>query len=159
MTISRSDTPFGYKPVNALSGLGQRIGPFYLKDGVSVDEDGVTRVGLKMEALHGGGPGRGHGGVTMTLLDEVMGRSATNACETFCVTITMNTNFCASTQIGDFLIARAKVSHKTFKTIFLEATIHAGDVLIATATGIWKKTKEPIPDEIRLYDKKNAVKK
>ncbi len=147
MTTSRSDIPNNFSPVKPLSGLGQTVGPFYLKDGISVDEEGVTHLGLKMEPLHGGGPGRGHGGITMTLLDEVMGRSATHACDALCVTITMNTNFCASTLIDDFLIARAKVSHKTFKTIFLESSIHAGDILIATSTGIWKNTKEPIPEK------------
>lgn len=147
MTISRSEIPSDFAPIKPLSGLGQTLGPFYLKDGESVDEEGVTHLGLKMEAMHGGGPGSGHGGVTMALLDEVMGRSATHAADALSVTITMNTNFCARTLIGDFLIARANVSHKTFKTIFLESSIHAGEVLIATATGIWKKTKEPIPDK------------
>lgn len=141
----RDVIPDGYDVLPPHSGLGKLLGPFYIKENATVGEDGVTRVGLKLDDKHGGGPGHGHGGVTMSLLDEVMGRSASLAVDALCVTISMNTNFCNGSLLGDFLIARAHVSHRSRKMVFLEGTIHAGDTLIATSNGVWKNSGVPIP--------------
>jgi len=141
----RQVIPAGYAVIPAHSGLGKHLGPFYIKNKETVGDDGVTRLGVKIEDQHGGGPGRGHGGMTMSLLDEAMGRSASLAMEKLCVTITMNTNFCSGVLMGDFLIAQASVSHRTRKTVFLEASVHAGDTLVATSSGVWKNSGLPIP--------------
>jgi len=50
MTKSRNEIPSNFALVKPLSGFGQTVGPFYLKDGISVDEEGVTHLGLKMAA-------------------------------------------------------------------------------------------------------------
>ncbi len=144
-TLPRDVIPDGYAVFPPHSGLGKHLGPFYIKDDSTVGDDGITRLGMKLDEQHGGAPGRGHGGVTMSLLDEVMGRSASIGVDALCMTISMNTNFCNGTELGDFLIARSKISHRSRKMVFLDATIHAGDVLIATATGVWKNSGAPIP--------------
>lgn len=141
----REEIPAGFAPTKAFSGCGKLLGPYYLFQGKSVDADGITHLGLLLDERHGGGPGRGHGGVTMTLLDEAMGRSASVAFGSLCVTMSMNTHFCSSSMLGDFLIARARVLRKGRNTVFVEGTVHAGGKLLSSASGIWMNSGEPIP--------------
>ena len=61
----------------------------------------IFYIGLQLEERHGGAPGRGHGGVTMTVLDEVMGRAASVTVNSLCVTVSMTTNFCEGSQVGE----------------------------------------------------------
>lgn len=108
-------------------------------------EDGIYYLGLELGEKHGGAPGRGHGGVTMTILDEVMGRAASRAISKMCFTASMTTNFCAATKMGDHLLASAKVSRYGKNIVFVDGQLHAGEKLIATATGTWANSGRDIP--------------
>ncbi len=139
---SRTAIPDNFVTTQHTPDFSNYIGPFYLST-----EKGVVKTGLKLVKHHGGGPDRGHGGVTMTLLDEAMGRAASRACGNLCVTISMSTNFISSTRIDDFIIASAKVTRHGRSIIFVDGELHAGDKLLGTATGTWMNTGEPIPFE------------
>ena len=106
----------------------------------------VVKVGLQLEETHTGGPSRGHGGVTMALLDETMGRAASEAVKALCVTISMTTNFCSSTKIGDFVIASARVTRRGKSIVFVDGELRdSNDKLVGSATGTWSNTNIPIP--------------
>lgn len=112
----------------------------------SVAAANLVVIGFHLAQPHTGGPGRGHGGVTMTLLDEAMGRAASIAVDAMCVTISMTTNFCQSTRIDDFIRVHATVSRKGKNIVFVDGQLlDSRDKLIASATGTWNNTGIPIP--------------
>ena len=136
--------PKGCKEVAAQSSFGSGLGyTHYMHENEAVD--GVFYLGLELSEKHGGAPGRGHGGVTMTLLDEVMGRAASRTIGKLCFTASMTTNFCAATKLGDQLVASAKVTRHGKNIVFVDGQLHSGDRLIATATGTWANSGREIP--------------
>ena len=140
---SRTEIPEHFDALGFRPQFSNFIGPFY----VSRNQN-IFQTGVKLVKHHGGGPNRGHGGVSMTVLDEAMGRAASHACGNLSVTISMTTNFISSTRIDDFIIATAEVKRHGKSIIFVDATLHAGEKLLATATGTWMNTGEPIPETV-----------
>lgn len=131
--------------VPAHSSFGSHIGyTHYVHQ--NEKQDGIYYLGLELCDKHGGAPGRGHGGVTMTMLDEVMGRAASRSLGKMCFTASMTTNFCAGTKIGNSLLASATVSRSGKNLVFVDAQLHAGEQLIATATGTWMNSGLDIPE-------------
>jgi acyl-coenzyme A thioesterase PaaI-like protein len=53
-------------------------------------------------------------------------------------TIQMDVQFVAAGRLGDFLVAQSSVVRTTRSIVFMRGEIHAGDRLIATASGLWK---------------------
>lgn len=121
------------------------IGPMYVPEDQTHDSE-IVKVGLLLEAIHTGGPSRGHGGVTLALLDETMGRAASEASSALCVTISMTTNFCTSTAIGDFICASATVTRRGKRIVFVDGELRdSKGKLLSSATGTWSNTNIPIP--------------
>ena len=143
--LNHPDIPEGATHVEARSNFGSQIGYIHY---ITSDEDETEtyHLGLHMNDSHGGAPGRGHGGVTMTMLDEVMGRAASRRMKKLCYTASMTTNFCAGTKIGEFLMATATISRCGSSLVFVDGQLRSGDKLIATATGTWISSGMPIPD-------------
>lgn len=138
--------PDGSVQVKAHSNFGKQVGYIHLVNEAEEIKE-IYYLGLQLENKHGGAPGRGHGGVTMTMLDEVMGRAASRSMGMLCVTASMTTNFCNGTKIGEFLLATATVSRCGKNLVFVDAQLHCGDTLIATATGTWANSGHPIPQQ------------
>lgn len=128
------------------SRFSSRLGNLYMPAD-QVPGAAVVKLALALEDGHAGGPGRGHGGVTLTLLDEAMGRAASEAVGFLCTTASISTRFYASTRLNSFVIASAKVSKRGKHIVFVEAELHDADQrLVAAADGIWSNTKQPIPE-------------
>ena len=136
--------PKGLVEIKAQSEFGSRQGYSHYIDPEAKEED-TYYLGLTLAKQHGGAPGRGHGAVTMAMLDEVMGRAASRKANSLCYTASMTTNFCAATRMGEFLLARARVTRAGKSLVFVDATLHSGETLIATATGCWANSGKPIP--------------
>lgn len=139
--------PAGSVAVKSHSKFGSQVGYAHLLNAAS-EAEGIYYVGMLLEERHGGAPGRGHGGVTMAVLDEAMGRAASSALGKICFTASMTTNFCAGSKVGDYILATAKISRKGKKIVFVTAELHAGGTLIATATGTWVNSGMPIPSMV-----------
>lgn len=144
-TLNYANIPADAVPIKAHSNFGNQIGYYHF---ITKNEGDQERyhLGLQLNDSHGGAPGRGHGGVTMTMLDEVMGRAASQRMRKLCYTASMTTNFCAGTQIGEFLLATATISRCGANLVFVDAQLHSNDKLIATATGTWASSGLPIPE-------------
>lgn len=111
---------------------------------IEPQDDGSQRgwAGVMLEEHHVGGNNRGHGGLLMTILDEALGM---NACfhrnMQPAVTVSMNSQFFAPLVIGQFLMATGRVTHATATMAFMEGEAWCGDVLVGSATGVWKYLK------------------
>jgi acyl-coenzyme A thioesterase PaaI-like protein len=83
-----------------------------------------------------GAPGRAHGGVIAALLDEVMGlMNVIHGAMAF--TAQLDITYVAPTPVGEPIIARAWLARRDNRKQFVEATLHADDVLVASAKALF----------------------
>jgi acyl-coenzyme A thioesterase PaaI-like protein len=83
-----------------------------------------------------GAPGRAHGGVIAALLDEVMGlMNVIHGAMAF--TAQLDITYVATTPVGEPIIARAWLARRDNRKQFVEATLHADDVLVASAKALF----------------------
>ena len=83
-----------------------------------------------------GAPGRAHGGIVAALLDEVMGlMNMIHGAMAF--TAQLDITFVAPTPIGEPIIARAWLARQENRKQFVEATLHADALLVASAKALF----------------------
>jgi acyl-coenzyme A thioesterase PaaI-like protein len=83
-----------------------------------------------------GAPGRAHGGVVAALLDEVMGlMNVIHGAMAF--TAQLDVTYVAPTPVGEPIVARAWLARHDDRKQFVEATLHADDLLVATAKALF----------------------
>lgn len=119
-----------------------KAGPFMDRIGPVLrtrDLDGHTIYGFRTDPSHCNAIGTVHGGVLTSLLDQAIAIEAWNAadrCPT--VTLQMDTRFMQAARAGDLLEACATLRHGTRSMLFVDAEVHSGDRLVATATAVMK---------------------
>ncbi|MEX0583651.1 MAG: PaaI family thioesterase, partial [Sneathiella sp.] len=126
--------PEGFRPFPSRGLFTEKIGPLYLK----TDGDN-TVYGFLADESHTNGNGVVHGGMLLSFLDEVMGQNVWHAVDKKrCATITLNSDFVASAQPGDWIEARTKINRKGIAVVFVRGELLVGDKRILAADGIWK---------------------
>jgi uncharacterized protein (TIGR00369 family) len=97
-------------------------------------------VGLIIEPRHSNNHlGTVHGGVLMTLADLGLGTGVARALGgPAVVTISLQTQFVATANIGEFLVCRPEVIRTSKSVVFVRGLICVGDRTVASAEGIWK---------------------
>jgi acyl-coenzyme A thioesterase PaaI-like protein len=83
-----------------------------------------------------GAPGRAHGGVIAALLDETMGVVHVMH-QAVAFTAQLDITFLAATPIGEPLVARAWLVRHEGRKMYIEATLHAHDVKLASAKALF----------------------
>ena len=111
--------------------------PYGLKLKIDVEPDGKSYVEFVPKREYEGYPGMMHGGITSTILDEIM----VYACKSYgvdVVTAKIEVRFLKPIPIGKKLTAHGKVVGKKGKAYLTEGEIRAeeGEVL-ATAKGVF----------------------
>ena len=97
--------------------------------------DGSKIYGLRTDASHCNAIGSVHGGVVTGVLDQAIAIEAWNAANRQpTVTLQMDT----AARAGDLLEASATLRHATRSMLFVDADLHAGERLVATATAVMK---------------------
>ena len=146
-SADRQAIPDEFELSKSHSGFGRHVGPYHVAQIENEDGSSEHWTGLKVDERHAGRGGGeyGHGGMLMALLDEVMGRTASRAADKVCMTVSMQTNFCAAFQNDDFLRANAKVTRCGRTMVFIDGVVMCGESLIATASGVWMNSGQPLP--------------
>tara|TARA_B100001029_G_scaffold159061_1_gene146135 strand:+ start:1405 stop:1830 length:426 start_codon:yes stop_codon:yes gene_type:complete len=88
-----------------------------------------------------------HGGYIASIIDAGAGTGAhrsTNGKP--CVTISLDIKFIDSTKLGDEIIGFTKIQRITNSMVFLICHLECKGKLVATASGIWKILKKPLPN-------------
>lgn len=119
-----------------------RFEPLRLPEPASVPSPVEVRATCVLTEAHGGPPGRAHGGVVVTLLDEVLGVSCTAAGATG-MTAGMNVRFRGATPLGELLELRARYVRSDGRKRFSTGELLAGGVLCAEAEGIFIAPDRP----------------
>lgn len=111
------------------------VGPFWWR----IVDDKVE-MAVQTDARHENQSGVVQGGMFATLADRAMGFTCRHLHPTVSqATIGLDTRYMAPAPIGSFLIAKCEVSKVTRNLAFTSATLYADDVLVATATAIFKR--------------------
>lgn len=120
---------------NTGSGFTGRLGPIWMRD-----VDGDRAIGLFVADYHCNDyHGALHGGVVMTLADIGLGFGVSRAIAGApCVTVSLQTQFAASAQLGDFVVCRPEVIRTSKHLVFVRGLITTGETVVASAEGIWK---------------------
>ena len=88
-----------------------------------------------------------HGGYIASIIDAGAGTAAHKSTGGKpCVTISLDIKFVASTVLGDEIIGFTKIQKITNSMVFLICYLKCKGKLIATASGIWKILKKPLPN-------------
>ena len=88
-----------------------------------------------------------HGGYIASIIDAGAGTGAhksTNGKP--CVTISLDIKFIGSTVLGDEIFGFTKIQKVTNSMVFLICHLECKGKLIASASGIWKILKKPLPN-------------
>ncbi len=93
-----------------------------------------------MEAVIGkafeGAPGRSHGGIIATLIDETMG-FVLGLHGLFALTARLVVTYRAAAPVGQSVVARAWLEHRDGRKLTIGATVSAGDVRVADAEALF----------------------
>lgn len=105
--------------------------------------EGTLEVGFQASEAHSNGHmGTVHGGLMMTFADVALGMGVAEALGApNCVTVSLQVQFVAAAQIGDFVTCRPEVVRRATQLMFMRGLITVGDRTVATADGIWKVWK------------------
>ena len=102
--------------------------------------DGSVEVGLLATELHANEYGAVHGGVMMMLADAgLCMNSRWHDSEEGAVTVSINNDFVAKAQVGEFLQTRSTVVRRTGSYSFMRCDIHVDDRVVMTSSGIIKR--------------------
>ncbi len=126
--------PDGFKPFQVSGPFALSCGPFYYRE----EPGGDYSYGFAAEERHTNPYGIVHGGVLVTFVDTLMGRSVVAAAKCACATITLNTEFMAGGAPGNWIEGKAEVTRMTRTLAFLRADVSSGGDLLMTASGIWR---------------------
>ncbi len=113
------------------------VGPLYMR------RDGAgTSYGFCVEARHGNVRGNLHGGMLMTLADQILGLTVVEALGHMSLaTISLNNEFVAGANVGDWLIGRGEIIRRTRSLVFIRGVIRRGEDVVLNSSGIWRHYK------------------
>ncbi|MCE7882637.1 MAG: hypothetical protein DYH08_02025 [Actinobacteria bacterium ATB1] len=98
--------------------------------------EGVVTTEVTLRPMHGGAPGRGHGGVLAGIFDEFAG-AAPHLIGTIAATARLTVNYRAPIPIGEPLRLRVWVHGHEGRKIFVRGDAHRGDDLIADVEALF----------------------
>ena len=101
----------------------------------------------KIKKNHLNKAGITHGGYIASIIDAGAGTGAHRSTDGKpCVTVSLDIKFIGSTVLGDEIIGFTKIQKITNSMVFLICHLECKGKIIATASGIWKILKKPLPN-------------
>ncbi len=102
--------------------------------------DGSVEVGLLAAERHANEYGAVHGGVMMMLADAALCmNSRWHDNEEGAITVSVNNDFVAGAEIGDFLQTRSDVVRRTGSFSFMRCEVHVDGKVVMSSSGIIKR--------------------
>jgi uncharacterized protein (TIGR00369 family) len=100
---------------------------------------------FRVAPQHTNARGIAHGGMIMTFCDASLGAAASDACGGGSIaTVTMNVDFVGPARVGDWVVARMRVTRRTRTMIFVTGTLEVPSAdggaaaAVATASSVFK---------------------
>ena len=132
-----------FKQLSTKSGYMKRNGGLLFREISKNEYEFKTRI----EKNHLNMAGITHGGYIATIIDAGAGTGAHRATDGKpCVTVSLDIKFIGSTMLNDEIIGFTKIQKITNSMVFLICHLECKDKIIATASGVWKILKKPLPN-------------
>ena len=97
----------------------------------------------KINKKHLNRAGITHGGYIAAIIDAGAGTGAHRVTSNkVCVTISLDIKFIDSTKLGDEIVGKVNIQKVTRSLVFLICKLKSNKKIIATASGVWKKTNK-----------------
>ena len=97
----------------------------------------------KINKKHLNRAGITHGGYIAAIIDAGAGTGAHRVTSNkVCVTISLDIKFIDSTKLGDEILGNVSIQKLTRSLVFLTCKLKSNKKIIATASGVWKKTNK-----------------
>ena len=88
-----------------------------------------------------------HGGYIASIIDAGAGTACHKASGNKpCVTISLDIKFIAPSNLGDELLGTVEIQKVTKSMVFINCKLKCKNKLVASAVGIWKILKRPLPN-------------
>lgn len=131
-----TDVPRGYRLFEYVDPFEDLVGPFCYRE----DEDGRLRFAFEARPQHANTAGQLHGGILMTFADYALCLTAIHGLPgERCVTVSLNCEFTAPGEVGDFVESTAEVVRRTRSLTFVRGQIAAGDRTLLNCSAVVKR--------------------
>jgi uncharacterized protein (TIGR00369 family) len=145
-----SDAPPGFVSVPMGGPFVGINGPFLVGR-----RDGQVRLGLRIERRHCNTLGMCHGGLLATMADMLMPVAMYevppfNGAPRFLPTISLQLDFIAPAQLGDWVEGHAEVLRSTRSLVFAQGLLRAGGRVLLRCSGVYKIAGE-VGDGVGMY--------
>jgi acyl-coenzyme A thioesterase PaaI-like protein len=120
-------------------GFAAHVGPLY------IDERRVLspRFAFLPGYHHANAAGVVHGGMLMTLSDQVLGLTVrANAGTPAVVTVSLTCQFVTAARPGNWIEGWAEIVHRAGSLIFIRGTLTSEGTPVMSSNGIWKQVRE-----------------
>ena len=115
------------------------VGPIY-----SNAEEGRIEIGLVTDDRHKNPGGVVHGGLLMTLMDNLMGATVFEVIKPrYAATVSLNCDFLSVTNPGEWISGTGQVTRHTRSMVFVRGELRADDRPVLSASGIFKIVDKP----------------
>lgn len=134
--IPRNVMPPGFEPCTMDDGdFGKSQGQLYWS------ED-ARRFAFRVENRHRNENGMIHGGMLMTLADQVLGLTVVRALgNNPAATVSLNCDFIDGALPGDLIEGEAVVTRITRSLVFVQGSLQCGERRLLSASGLWKRIR------------------
>lgn len=130
------DIPEGYRLFEFIDPFEELVGPLCFK----ADEDGRLRFAFEAKSSHANTSGQVHGGMLMTFADFALCLAAIHGLpDERCITVSLNCEFTAPGEVGDFIESTAEVVRRGRSLTFVRGQVTAGNRILLNYSGIVKR--------------------
>jgi uncharacterized protein (TIGR00369 family) len=133
--------PEGFVQSASRGEFSQHNGPWFHR--VSGGEPDVFEHALYVLPRHTNGLGLLHGGMLSAFLDAAMGSAVSRTARRPGLTVHLSVDFLRMVRRGEWLIARARMTHATKDVAFAEAQALVGGHAVGRSTGVFKLMGRP----------------
>jgi uncharacterized protein (TIGR00369 family) len=131
--------PEGFHEVVMENPFLDLVGPVYMSD----QKDRIE-MGMLAGNQHKNPGGVVHGGLLMTMMDNLMGATVfTVIAPRFAATVSLNCDFLSPTQPGEWITGTGEVVRHTRSMVFVRGILKSDDRPIMSASGVFKIIDKP----------------
>lgn len=126
--------PHGFVALPIRGNFETIIGPFYVRD-----ESGTRSFGFRTGTQHCHPGGVVHGGLLMTVMDDILSLTILHALDrqTPIATASLNCDFLSAVQPGEWIEGNGEIVRKARSLVFVRGRLASGARTVLTASGVW----------------------
>lgn len=129
-------TEAGFEPLRNAGNFSTMIGPTFQRR----EPDGTLTFALPVTEKHLNARGVVHGGMLMSFMDQLLGRTVHNATGRSggTATVQLDNQFLSGVREGELVIGKGNVERVTRSLVFVTGRLSVDDRAVLTSSGVWK---------------------